>query len=102
VPALPDSYESFLHVLGPERFWLPLKGQRDLAPPELLERAIGVLYLPHQERQSHYFAADLAHQFDALIHIDETTALAPLERGELWHPGAEVPGTYPFAADTGI
>lgn len=102
LPAAPDSYEGLFHVLGPERFWLPLKGQRDLVPAELLERAIGVLYLPHQERQSHYFAADLAHQFDAVIHIDETTALAPLERGDLWRPGEEAPETFPFAADTGL
>lgn len=102
LPAAPESYEGFFHVLGPERFWLPLKGRRDLVPPRLLERAIGVLYLPQNERQNHYFTADLAHQFDAVVHIDETEALTPLEPGELWHPGEEVPETFPFAADTGF
>jgi len=38
-------------------------------------------------------AADLA-QFDALIHIDETHALEPLDRGPVWHTG-EAPETFP-------
>ena len=45
-----------------------------------LERAIGVIYLPETERASHYFDAMLPRQFDAVIHIDETSALDPLER----------------------
>lgn len=60
----------------------------------MLERAIGVLYLQHSERQSHYFQACLADQFDAVSHIDQTDAVRPLDsvsRG----PGGEVPETYP-------
>ena len=34
--------------------------------------------------------------FDAIFHIDETTALEPLERSENWEAGEEVPETYPF------
>jgi hypothetical protein len=45
----------------------------------LLERAIGVIYRPHTERQSHYFRTRLPDQFDAVIHLDHTTALRPLE-----------------------
>lgn len=37
-----------------------------------LERAIGVIYRPRTERQSHYFYASLPRQFDAVIHLDET------------------------------
>ncbi|HZV66235.1 MAG TPA: erythromycin esterase family protein, partial [Telluria sp.] len=44
-----------------------------------LQRAIGVLYLPQRERQSHYFHAQLPRQFDAMIHIDSTEAVQPLE-----------------------
>jgi len=33
-------------------------------------------------------------QFDAVIHIDTTTALQPLERTSLWDMG-EPPETYP-------
>jgi erythromycin esterase-like protein len=61
-----------------------------------LERAIGVIYRPETERQSHYFRARLAEQFDAVIHIDETRAVEPLERTARWEEG-EVPETYPFA-----
>jgi erythromycin esterase-like protein len=59
-----------------------------------LERAIGVIYLPQTERQSHYFDARLAEQFDAVIHFDETQALEPLERYALWETG-EPPETFP-------
>eukprot|EP01027_Heterolobosea_sp_BB2_P007670 GEZU01011393.1.p1 GENE.GEZU01011393.1~~GEZU01011393.1.p1 ORF type:complete len:506 (-),score=129.48 GEZU01011393.1:90-1607(-) len=40
-------------------------------PPERLERAIGVIYRPMTERQSHYFEANMPKQFDSLIHIDK-------------------------------
>jgi erythromycin esterase-like protein len=60
----------------------------------MLERAIGVVYAPHAERQSHYFYASLAEQFDAVIHYDTTTALEPLEKTSLWLEG-EVPESYP-------
>jgi erythromycin esterase-like protein len=43
-----------------------------------LERAIGVVYRPQTERISHYFYARLPDQFDAVIHVDETTAIEPL------------------------
>ena len=45
-----------------------------------LQRAIGVIYRPETERRSHYFRARLADQFDAVIHLDETRAVEPLER----------------------
>jgi len=60
----------------------------------LLERAIGVIYRPQTERLSHYFHADLARQFDAVVHIDRSSALQPLERSALWQ--LEEPAeTYP-------
>lgn len=62
----------------------------------LLERAIGVIYRPETERASHYFSALLAGQFDAVIHIDETRAVEPLERTVGWE-AAEPPETYPSA-----
>jgi erythromycin esterase-like protein len=54
-----------------------------------LQRAIGVIYKPQTERWSHYFDSDLPRQFDALIHIDCTRALEPLERTALWRAGEE-------------
>jgi len=95
-PAMTDSHESYLHDAGPDRFWL------DLADPTVhdamvvprLERAIGVIYRPETERGSHYFHARLGDQFDAVIHLDHTCAVEPLERTSLWDSG-EPPETYP-------
>jgi erythromycin esterase-like protein len=89
--ALPGSWEELFHERGPDRFWLDprdVRGRR-------LERAIGVVYRPETERASHYFHARLADQFDAVIHIDETHALEPLERTGQWE-AVELPETYPW------
>jgi erythromycin esterase-like protein len=59
-----------------------------------LERAIGVIYVPTSERISHYFYASMPEQFDALIHIDHTRAVEPLEKNAEWIEG-EFPDTYP-------
>ena len=53
-----------------------------------LERAIGVIYRPQTERRSHYFHAHLGEQFDAVIHLDNTRAVEPLERTSLWDEGS--------------
>ncbi len=74
---------------------------RDALAGPLLERAIGVIYRPRTERQSHYFYAELSKQFDLMIHIDKTRAVKPLEPA---HPSWEeehlakedLPETYPF------
>ncbi len=58
-----------------------------------MERAIGVIYRPETERQSHYFDSRLPDQFDAIIHLDRTRALIPLEKTVPWERG-EVPETY--------
>jgi erythromycin esterase-like protein len=94
---LPDSWEDVLHQVDAERFLLPLRDSdrlRGLATPPRLQRAIGVIYRPETERQSHYFETRLADQFDALIHIDETNALEPLDPGQRW-AAVEPPETYP-------
>jgi erythromycin esterase-like protein len=66
----------------------------DVLSEPRLERAIGVIYRPETERQSHYFEARLAQQFDAVIHMDHTHALEPLERTPLWDRG-EPAETFP-------
>ncbi len=68
---------------------------RALSGPRL-ERAIGVIYHPQTERQSHWFAASAARQYDALVHVDTTRAVEPLERTSTWQLG-EPPETYPSA-----
>lgn len=96
--ALPGSYEEAFHRTGLSRFILPMRADHTelnvLPSSALLERAIGVIYAPETERQSHYFYAHLAQQFDAVLHFDETTAVEPLERGAHWESG-EAPETYP-------
>jgi hypothetical protein len=57
---------------------------------------IGVIYLPESEGVSHYFSGPLADQFDAVIHMDQTRAVEPLERMSQWEAG-ELPETYTFA-----
>ena len=68
-----------------ERWLTDLKRQR-------LERAIGVIYRPETERQSHYFHATLPDQFDLWVWFAETTAVKPLAGVER-HDLAE---TWPF------
>ena len=93
--ALPGSYEEAFHRTGLPRFILPLRDAGSVLPSSaLLERAIGVIYAPQTERQSHYFYAHLAQQFDAVLHFDETRAVEPLERDAKWETG-EAPETYP-------
>jgi len=97
-PGLAGSYEALLHQVGVPRFLLPLHDGHDsaLLHQPRLERAIGVIYRPETERISHYFKARLAEQFDALIYLDQTHALEPLERTAGWDT-AEAPETYPSA-----
>jgi erythromycin esterase-like protein len=96
-PALPGSFESVFHDARLDRFLLTLRNDRQTAEAlrePMLERAIGVIYKPETERQSHYFRARLSDQFDAVIHFDETRAVEPLERTAEWETG-EVPETFP-------
>jgi erythromycin esterase-like protein/hypoxanthine phosphoribosyltransferase len=98
-PALADSVEELFHEVGEKEFLLSFSAAPGAVEPlrrARLERAIGVIYRPQTERQSHYFHARVADQFDAVIHLDETRALEPLERTVRWEEG-EVPETYPFA-----
>ena len=81
-PARPDSHEALLHAVGLPQFCVSTADvpvHAALSHPRL-ERAIGVIYRPETEFQSHYFEAQLAQQFDAVIHMDRTRALEPLER----------------------
>jgi erythromycin esterase-like protein len=96
-PALPGSFESVFHDAHIPRFLITLRNDRhtaDALREPMLERAIGVIYRPETERQSHYFRARLSDQFDAVIHFDETRAVEPLERTTEWEAG-EVPETFP-------
>jgi protein-L-isoaspartate(D-aspartate) O-methyltransferase len=96
-PALPRSYERLCHDAECPQFLLPL---RSTIPTDLaeglsrprLERAIGVIYRPKTELESHYFQAILPHQFDEYVWFDETKAITPLRTDKL----EGLPDTYPF------
>jgi erythromycin esterase-like protein len=96
-PGMPDSWEALFHGIGLSDFLLLLRGNEALIEAlnqVRLERAIGVIYHPRTERLSHYFEARLPHQFDAVIHLDQTRAVEPLDRTAGWDTG-EPPETYP-------
>ncbi|HEY4178078.1 MAG TPA: erythromycin esterase family protein [Kofleriaceae bacterium] len=96
-PALTSSYEHLFHDTGIPRFVLHLDQLGEAAGAlhePRLHRAIGVVYRPQTERESHYYHSSLPSQFDAIIHVDESSALLPLERSAEWDRG-ELPDTYP-------
>jgi erythromycin esterase-like protein len=96
-PALPGSYETLFHETAVPRFLLRCHSgdvAQSLNKPRL-QRAMGVIYHPETERQSHYFHARLADQFDVVMHVDESRAVEPLERTAEWAAG-ELPETFPF------
>jgi protein-L-isoaspartate(D-aspartate) O-methyltransferase len=96
-PAHADSYERLGHDAGTPAFLLHLRHPgREAVREELmaprLERAIGAIYRPETELESHYFQAILPLQLDEWIFFDETRAVTPLEA--VTTPG--LPETYPF------
>jgi protein-L-isoaspartate(D-aspartate) O-methyltransferase len=96
-PSHIDSYERLCHEVKADQFLLPLSQPlqqitRQKLLAERLERAIGVIYRPETELQSHYFYASLPRQFDEYIWFDETRAVEPL----LKETGRGLPDTFPF------
>jgi protein-L-isoaspartate(D-aspartate) O-methyltransferase len=96
-PSHIDSYERACHEVRTDNFLLPLrKPLQDITRKRLLverlERAIGVIYRPDTELQSHYFYASLPRQFDEYIWFDETRAVEPLIR----EVTMGMPDTFPF------
>ena len=79
--ALAESYARLFRETGVPNFLLIFRGNeqimQELTRPRL-ERAIGVIYKPETERQSHYFEARISKRFDAVIHFDVTNAVKPL------------------------
>ena len=98
-PARSDSYEGLCHESRLSAFLLPLSRpsrpevREELIPPRL-ERAIGVIYRPETELQSHYFHASLPNQFDEYAWIDATSAVLPISAEE----ARAFPAHHPFAS----
>jgi erythromycin esterase-like protein len=86
-PSHPESYESIFHASRLAAGLVPLReparrALREELLAQRLERAIGVVYRPDTELESHYFYASLARQFDEYVWFDETTAVTPLAAGD--------------------
>ena len=79
-PALAGSYADLFHAARAANFMLVLRDPTlttHLSGPRL-ERAVGVVYIPATERQSHYFRARLTSQFDLALFFDQTAAVTPI------------------------
>ncbi len=96
-PAMPGSCEWLFHELLIPSFLLTLPPGTPVSrglSETMWERAIGVIYRPESELASHYFHARLSDQFDAVIHVDQTRAVEPLEPTSEWGVG-EPAETFP-------
>ncbi|AZZ46119.1 carboxylic ester hydrolase [Pseudomonadaceae bacterium SI-3] len=96
-PSRPDSWEQlFLRTELPASLttWRDDPQLRKALARPRLERAIGVIYRPATERQSHYFQAILSEQFDALLWLEQTHAVKPIGPQQI--DEESVPDTYPF------
>jgi len=96
-PAVPGSYEDLFHRyaddINPD-FYLIFRSNNpavkvneklvDALTKPRLSRYIGVIYRPDTERWSHYYRGSLARQWDAMIHLDETSAIEPLDMTTPW------------------
>lgn len=96
-PGRDDSLEHAFHHSCHARFLCDWRKPADRSLREalgqpILQRAIGVIYRPETELQSHYFKSVPSEQYDAIVWFDETHAVMPL--GHERPHGA--PETYPF------
>lgn len=89
-PSLESSHEILLHDSQIGNFYLLFRSNnQDIQlDKELIkefqnskqERFIGVIYRPDTEKQSHYYGCKMANQFDAVLHIDRTRGIRPMDR----------------------
>jgi erythromycin esterase-like protein len=100
-PAKAGSLEDICHELVENlgaNFFVPL--EKDSRKSDLnqfkLHRAIGVIYSAESEHRSNYVPTRLASRYDALIFLDQTTALKPYR---VMHDPHKFPETYPYSSD---
>lgn len=97
LPPIPESWEALFQATRlPAFLVIPDSGTDAVLGATRLQRAIGVIYRPETERQSHYYHTRLNAQFDAVVHLDRTRAVEPLERTGAWD-ATEAPETWPSA-----
>jgi len=97
-PARPDSHEALLHQLGaadPLLLIFPEDRGGDWLAARRGHRAIGVVYDPRRDPYGNWVPTVMGGRYDALIHIDRTAALHPLQPPRAQDGGEE--DTYPWA-----
>ena len=99
--ALPGSYEALFHARAAPRTSCCARCRARRRPRRAARaaaRARDRRHLPARDRARRATTStrSCADQFDAVIHIDETRAVEPLERTPTWERG-ELPETYPTA-----
>lgn len=94
-PARIGSIEDILHSESTEDRLLIFDShnKKERFKDSLFHRAIGVVYLPENEKYGNYVPSIVSSRYDALIYIDKTTALHPLH---VKPDGHKTPETYPF------
>jgi erythromycin esterase-like protein len=78
-PPIAGSHGSVLSSAGVPRFYFfPGTMEEGILERERPQRVIGVVYRPATERTNHYISAAIRRQFDAVVHIEVTSAVRPL------------------------
>jgi erythromycin esterase-like protein len=78
-PPIAGSHASVFSSAGIPRFYfLPGAMEEGILERERPQRVIGVVYRPATERTTHYITASIRRQFDAVVHIEATSAVRPL------------------------
>jgi erythromycin esterase-like protein len=89
--ARPGSLEALLHdTVGRDALVVvpPRDTRLDWLDRRLAHRAIGVVYRPEREKWGNYVPSVVGDRYDAVLHLEETTALRPLH---LERPEEHVP-----------
>ena len=71
----------------------PVIGKNKLIEEPRLQRAIGVIYRPETERESHYYLCCHSKQFEYIVHFPNTNPVIPLVEKEEQKDEME---TYPY------
>jgi erythromycin esterase-like protein len=82
-PPIAGSHEALFQQTGLAAFSLMLRGNASVSnalAAAMPQRAVGVIYRPDTEIQSHYFNARLPDQFDAAVFFAASEAVTPLRR----------------------
>jgi erythromycin esterase-like protein len=93
-PARKGSIEDILHREADGNCYLLFSDKKQERFSErIAHRAVGVVYDQEREKNRNYVPSVLAERYDALIHIDQTSALHPLH---MKPHDEKIPETYPF------